>query len=205
MPKSGIRSSYSKTKTSNKHRIYLHLYFEQGPAGTNATGGRPRVFHIGLWVHPKGSKSKGHCFDVQYLPSYSNRPDEAEGWNYSKSVTGSYLDDGRRSSGLIARIILGKLPDGIKAEQVHRICEGASLPDENENCWDWTGRVVSEINRQRYLNLGQDFTWATFKDRIYSQVCTWWVEVDKERVPETPHDWDIFGTDPTRNSQCTIL
>lgn len=189
-------------RTSNQHQIYLCLYFEQGPAGTNAIEGLPRVFHIGLWVQPKGSKSKGHSFDVRYQPSYSNRPEEVEGWKYETSVNRSGPDDLGSSGGLIAIVLLGKLPDGVRAEEVHGICEGVRLPGENENCWDWTGRAVGEINKQGYLDLGQDFSWNGFRDRIYAQACRWWVDVDKERIPRTPHYWDIFETE---SGQCTIL
>lgn len=182
----------------NKARIYFCVYFQQGPTGTQ---GNPRVFHCGLWVEDKNSRGGGHYFHVQFHPAYANRPDYPAGWVYDSSVSRNRQANWKQSSQLIGRILLGKLPSGIGAAQVHQVCGGVTLPSSREDCWDWTGRAISAIQRQRWLD---NHSWSGsrgFKAQAYQQACDWWTQ-DRGRIPGKPHFWDIYGTE---SSHCVVM
>ncbi|KAL1855217.1 hypothetical protein Daus18300_011218 [Diaporthe australafricana] len=184
--------------SGNKARIYFCVYFQQGPTGTQ---GNPRVFHCGLWVEDKNSRGGGHYFHVQFHTPYPNRPDYPVGWVYDSSVTRGRQANWKESGSLIGRILLGKLPPGIGAAQVHQVCGGVALPNNHEDCWDWTGRAITAIQQQRWLAA---HAWAGqrgFRNSAYQQACTWWTG-DRGRLPRKAHSWDIYGTD---SSHCVVM
>lgn len=187
------------SSSSNKCRIYFCVYYQGGRAGTVAD---PRVFHCGLWVEDKNSRGRGHYFHVQFHGRRPvNRPDYPDGWAYGTSVTRSREANWKESGKLIGRILLGKLPSGVGAGDIHDVCRDVRLPNENtdDDCWTWTGRAIKAIQDRGWL---ARHSWTSLRAAAYDQACSWW-DGDRGKVPRNAHFWDIYNTESTKH--CVVM
>ena len=167
-------------KMSNKRRVIVAIHHrDRFSLGEDRQRLQHGAFHWSILTAPKSSKGADNiAYDVsngaRESPDGSTAPNPNGEWFFR----GKGNVDPQRSSHLIGRILIGKIPNDISDAQIKEKLRQVPLPDKaaipEQNCvsWIWDAiRVLQDANIIGKFDMGRFAEWAlTCADTCMSEM-----------------------------------